>query len=65
MDARLKRYAEGTADPDLEELLFQYARYLMISSSRPGDLPANLQGSGTTATFRLGDVIITPMLISR
>jgi alpha-L-fucosidase 2 len=44
MDARLKRYAEGTADPDLEELLFQYARYLMISSSRPGDLPANLQG---------------------
>jgi alpha-L-fucosidase 2 len=31
-------------DPGLEALLFQYARYLMISSSRPGDLPANLQG---------------------
>jgi len=31
-------------DPDFEELLFQYARYLMISSSRPGSLPANLQG---------------------
>ncbi|NOX56566.1 MAG: glycoside hydrolase family 95 protein [Planctomycetes bacterium] len=41
---RLAAYRAGTADPDLEELLFQYARYLMISSSRPGDLPANLQG---------------------
>jgi alpha-L-fucosidase 2 len=34
----------GIEDPGLEELFFQYARYLMISSSRPGDLPANLQG---------------------
>ena len=34
----------GQPDPDLEELLFQYARYLMISCSRPGCLPANLQG---------------------
>jgi alpha-L-fucosidase 2 len=34
----------GTPDPDLEELLFQYGRYLMISCSRPGSLPANLQG---------------------
>ena len=34
----------GTGDPGLEELLFQFARYLMISSSRPGCLPANLQG---------------------
>ena len=41
---RLTAYREGGADPDLEELLFQYARYLMISSSRPGCLPANLQG---------------------
>jgi len=31
-------------DPELEALLFQYGRYLMISSSRPGDLPATLQG---------------------
>jgi alpha-L-fucosidase 2 len=31
-------------DPDLEELLFQYGRYLLIASSRPGALPANLQG---------------------
>ena len=43
-DARVKASAAGQADPDLEELLFQYGRYLMISSSRPGDTPANLQG---------------------
>jgi len=41
---RLDAYRQGTKDPDLEELLFQYARYLMISCSRPGTLPANLQG---------------------
>jgi len=34
----------GESDPDLEELMFQYARYLMISCSRPGSLPSNLQG---------------------
>jgi len=43
-DARLKRYASGEADPDLEELMFQYGRYLLASCSRPGGLPANLQG---------------------
>jgi hypothetical protein len=43
-DARLKRYASGQADPDLEELMFQYGRYLLASCSRPGGLPANLQG---------------------
>ncbi|RYG18316.1 MAG: glycoside hydrolase family 95 protein, partial [Chitinophagaceae bacterium] len=43
-DARLKQYAQGGKDPDLEELLFQYGRYLLVSSSRPGGLPANLQG---------------------
>jgi len=36
--------AVGTVDPGLEELLFQYGRYLLISCSRPGGLPANLQG---------------------
>lgn len=35
--------AEG-GDPELEALLFQYGRYLLISCSRPGSLPANLQG---------------------
>jgi alpha-L-fucosidase 2 len=43
---RMDGYRDGKAgtDPDLEELMFQYARYLMISSSRPGCMPANLQG---------------------
>jgi alpha-L-fucosidase 2 len=41
---RLKRFAEGAEDPALVTLLFQYGRYLLISSSRPGGLPANLQG---------------------
>ncbi|RME95544.1 MAG: glycoside hydrolase family 95 protein [Verrucomicrobia bacterium] len=43
-DQRLQRVREGWPDPGLEALLFQYGRYLLISSSRPGDLPANLQG---------------------
>ncbi len=33
-----------TPDPELEALIFQYGRYLLISSSRKGGLPANLQG---------------------
>ena len=36
--------AVQTVDPGLEQLLFQYGRYLLISCSRPGGLPANLQG---------------------
>lgn len=43
-DERLKRYAGGAADPDLEATLWQYGRYLLAQSSRRGDLPANLQG---------------------
>jgi len=44
-DARLLAYHKNkAADPDLEELFCQYGRYLLISSSRPGTLPANLQG---------------------
>jgi alpha-L-fucosidase 2 len=39
-----KILAAMTVDPQLEELLFQYGRYLLISCSRPGGLPANLQG---------------------
>jgi alpha-L-fucosidase 2 len=42
-DQRKIKAAE-TVDPQLEELLFQYGRYLLISCSRPGGLPANLQG---------------------
>lgn len=43
-DQRLQAYQEGAQDPALEALYFQYGRYLLISSSRPGSLPANLQG---------------------
>ncbi len=42
-DQRLEAYTVGGADPDLEEIFFQYGRYLLIASSR-GALPANLQG---------------------
>ena len=41
---RRKREAFEKMDPEMEELLFQYGRYLLISCSRPGGLPANLQG---------------------
>ncbi|UOG76903.1 glycoside hydrolase family 95 protein [Hymenobacter tibetensis] len=41
---RLKLYADGGTDLALEALYFQFGRYLLISSSRPGGLPANLQG---------------------
>jgi alpha-L-fucosidase 2 len=41
---RLMRYTDGSQDPALEALYFQYGRYLLISSSRTGGVPANLQG---------------------
>lgn len=43
LDERL-RLNKKQADHDLEELYFQFGRYLLIGSSRPGGLPANLQG---------------------
>ncbi|CAN5408429.1 glycoside hydrolase family 95 protein [soil metagenome] len=43
-DKRLKAYSNGANDPAFAALYFQYGRYLLISSSRPGGLPANLQG---------------------
>ena len=43
-DQRLVGFAKGAADPALAALYFNYGRYLLISSSRPGGLPANLQG---------------------
>ena len=42
--ARLKSYRTGKPDYALEKLYYQFGRYLLISSSRPGNLPANLQG---------------------
>ena len=43
-DERLRRYAEGKEDKNLEVLYFQFGRYLLISSSRTPGVPANLQG---------------------
>jgi alpha-L-fucosidase 2 len=43
-DERLKRYATGKSDKRLEELYFNFGRYLLISSSRTKAVPANLQG---------------------
>ena len=42
-DERVRGFAGG-ADPGLAALYFQYGRYLLIASSRPGSQPANLQG---------------------
>ena len=42
-DRRVENFAK-TNDPQLPELLFQYGRYLLITSSQPGGQPANLQG---------------------
>jgi alpha-L-fucosidase 2 len=44
LDERLKRYTSGEPDSGLETLYFQFGRYLLISSSRPGGIAANLQG---------------------
>ena len=43
-DERLKRYATGKTDKRLEELYFNFGRYLLISCSRTPGVPANLQG---------------------
>jgi alpha-L-fucosidase 2 len=43
-DERLNAVKNGAHDPSLIALYFQFGRYLMISSSRPGTMPANLQG---------------------
>ncbi len=49
-DVRLQAYrtrydhGQSTNDPDLEELIYNYGRYVLISGSQPGNLPVNLQG---------------------
>ena len=42
-NVRLEQFTSGN-DPQLVALYFQFGRYLLISSSRPGGQPANLQG---------------------
>jgi len=43
-DELVRQYKKGSNDPYLEELVFQFGRFLLIQSSRKGCLPANLQG---------------------
>jgi alpha-L-fucosidase 2 len=43
-DERLASFKKGVPDPDLAALYYDYGKYLLIGSSRPGALPANLQG---------------------
>jgi alpha-L-fucosidase 2 len=43
-DERLKKYAAAPTDQQLQVLYYQFGRYLLIASSRPGSRPANLQG---------------------
>ena len=44
MHKRLEEYRKDSNDPELVTLMAQFGRYLLISCSRPGGLPANLQG---------------------
>lgn len=43
-DERLAAFSQGADDPQLAALYYQFGRYLLIASSRPGSQPANLQG---------------------
>ena len=49
-DRRIKQFA-GQPDPGLAALYFQYGRYLLIASSRPGSQAANLQGNWAAKLF--------------
>lgn len=57
MDKRLNAFAQSPDDPSLMALYYQFGRYLLISSTRPGTLPPNLQGlwSNTVQTPWNGD----------
>ncbi len=43
INERAQAVRDGASDPDLEALCFQFGRYMLVSSSRPGGQPANLQ----------------------
>lgn len=44
INERLAQYRQGKPDYYLEQLYYQFGRYLLLASSRPGNMPANLQG---------------------
>ena len=50
-DERLERVKKGETDLGLDALYFHFGRYLLIASSRPGGLPANLQGLWNDSMF--------------
>jgi alpha-L-fucosidase 2 len=52
---RIPNFSKGN-DPDLAALYFQFGRYLLISCSRPGGQPANLQGLWNGANFHTGEL---------
>ena len=43
-DERIAEYKKSGEDPELEATIYQYGRYVLISGSRPGNLPVTLQG---------------------
>ena len=49
-DRRLREYSKGEFDPGLEQIYFQYSRYMMIAASRPGTMPLHLQGKWNNST---------------
>ena len=57
MNRRLEAYAADSNDPSLPALYYQFGRYLLISSTREGSLPPNLQGlwANTIRTVWNGD----------
>ena len=55
---RISNFSKGN-DPDLAALYFQFGRYLLISSSRPGGQPANLQGLWNGANFNTGELDVS------
>ncbi len=50
-DHRLQKVIDGEVDPILSQLYFNLGKYLLIASSRPGDLAANLQGIWSDAIW--------------
>lgn len=51
INERLSEFASDNDDPSLASLYYQYGRYLLISSTRPGSLPPNLQGLWANTIF--------------
>ena len=63
-DRRKTQVAQG-GDPEMEAAFFQYGRYLLISCSRPGGLPANLQGLWNESNAPPWPATTTPTSTSR